>query len=492
MTSETNIRDKVVLIAEDSRALCRELERRIRREVGLDVRVCTTRAEAEGLLCERCDDVFAAIVGLRLLDAPDGEVVDVCCCRSVPCIVFTADMEEATRRDMFTRNILDYVVKDANAVSNIVDYLKRLTLTYGERILIIDDSAAVSAVLVDMLGRQMYRVESVSDAETGLRLLEGNRQYALVVVDYCLPGMDGLEATSAIRAMHAKEHLGIIGISVSDDPTLSVRFIKSGANDFIAKPFQMEEFFSRVANNVETVVNQRNLSEAKAVMNRFLGMASHDLRSPINSVKGFTEMLLDGAYGDVTDNQAEALDFIRAANNHMRNLVVDLLDMSVFEAGELQLVKESADLCDLIDLRIRIHTLDARKKNIAVRANCADIGHFFFDTRRISQVIDNLLTNGVKFTPQGGTVTISLDKADGMARVCVRDTGQGVPPGEEELLFQSFKKTSVRPTGGESSTGLGLPIVKTIVEEHGGQVWVESRYGEGAAFYFTLPLVGSA
>ena len=456
----------------------------------METYACMTLAEADDFLNIWSDDIFVAILGLRLIDAPDGEVVDMCCSRSVPCIVFTADVEESIRREMFAKNIIDYVIKDANAVSNIIDYIIRLNRNLDEKILIIEDSASVRLSLDDMLRRHMFQVESLSTAESGLAMLEEGRDFTLAVIDYCLPGMDGLEMTRIIREKFSKEELAIIGISVSDDPDLTVRFIKSGANDYLRKPFHLEEFFCRVDNNVEIVVNQRTTREAKAVMNRFLGMASHDLRSPINSVKGFVGLLLEGAYGEVTDVQAEALEYIQAANDHMCDLVLDLLDVSVIEAGELRLVKEPADLCALVELRKRIHALGAKEKNISVSVDCADIGMFPFDSKRIAQVVDNLLTNALKFTPSGGSVSIAVDRAGDMARVCVRDSGQGIPPGEDELLFQSFRKTSVRPTAGESGTGLGLSIVKTVVEGHGGRVWVESEYGYGASFFFTLPIDG--
>lgn len=489
MNTERTIDDQVVLIVEDSRSISSELKRRVSIKADMETHVCTTLAEATEYLKTHGPDIFLAILDLHLPDSPYGEVVDLFCDRGIPCIVFTADMEEATRQEMFTKPIIDYVVKDANAVTNIVDYIIRLKADREVKILVVEDSKSFRVSLVDILQRHMYQVTAVADAEAGLKLAEEAADFTLVITDYGLPEMDGVTLTRRLRTLFSKEDLGIIGISVSDDPKISVRFIKSGANDFIPKPFEIEEFISRVANNVETVLNQRNLRDAKAVMNRFLGMASHDLRTPINSVKGFTDLLLEGGYGDLTDDQVEALEYIQSANNHMRDLVVDLLDMSAIEAGELKLVKAPANLSELIDLRLRIHALGAKKKNITVTADCADIGRFTFDVRRIGQVMDNLLSNALKFTPQGGAVTVSLDKVDDMVRVCVRDTGQGVPPGEEDLLFQSFKKTSVQPTAGESSTGLGLTIVKNIVEEHGGEVWVESDYGHGASFYFTLPFV---
>lgn len=400
----------VVLIVEDSRSISRELERQIRLGVGMSSYVCTTMAEAEAFIDEHGKDVFVAILDLNLPDAENGEVVDLFCERQVPSIVFTANMDENVRREMLSKAIIDYVVKDDKAVSNIIEYIKRLLVNRTVRVLIVEDSTSCRTSLCELLRRHMYQVHGVIDAETGLQVVEELGDIRLVVIDYGLPGMDGVEMTRRIREKFGKDEVAIIGISVTDDPMLSIKFIKSGANDFLEKPFQMEEFFCRVANNVEMVVSLRNLSEAKAVMNRFLGMASHDLRSPINSIKGFTAMLLEGVYGELNEDQTESLEYVQSANNHMRDLVVDLLDMSVIEAGELVLVKAPASICDLIDLRVKIHAVEAQRKGIDLKAERSEIGKFSFDLSRIGQVMDNLLTNAVKFTPEGGSVVVSLER----------------------------------------------------------------------------------
>jgi signal transduction histidine kinase len=165
-----------------------------------------------------------------------------------------------------------------------------------------------------------------------------------------------------------------------------------------------------------------------------------------------------------------------------------LLDISVIEAGALELLRTKSDLKRLIELRLRVHSIGAKKKTLVLTSSLDDVPEFSFDSRRVGQVLDNLLTNAMKFSPQGGNIEVSLRVEDGEAVVAVRDHGQGVPPGEEELLFQSFKQTSVRPTAGEPGTGLGLPIVRKIVEAHGGRVWAESVYGHGATFFFSLPM----
>ncbi|BCS90214.1 hybrid sensor histidine kinase/response regulator [Pseudodesulfovibrio sediminis] len=476
-----------ILIVEGSRYICAELERRISQELGFDTHICQTQAAALEYLDARADTVFLAILGLTLPDSSEGEIVDLFCGRNIPTLVFTANMDSLIREEMLCKSILDYVIKDPNAVSNIIEYIRLLRTNQQVRILVVEDSKSFRKFLHDILSRQMYDVVAVEDAEIGMELLKDN-DFTLAVVDYELPGMNGVEFTRQARMQYRKDELAILGISNSDEPMLTVRYLKGGANDFLAKPFEVEELLGRARQSVENIVTMRNYKNAIAVKNRFLGMASHDLRSPINGIKGFTELLLEGVFGEMSEEQREALENIRSANEHMLALVVDLLDLVVIEAGELQLHKTRASLIDSIALRIRIHSVSARKKHISISTECDDPGEFEFDTSRIGQVMDNLLSNALKFTPDGGSVFVTLCQRNGMAEVCVRDSGQGIPPGEEDLLFQSFQKTSVRPTAGEQSTGLGLPIVKTIVEKHGGTVWVESEYGQGAAFCFSFPM----
>lgn len=476
-----------VLIVDDSRVVALGLQRSIQESLGLEVDCLETYDEAREYLGRHARSIFLSILDLNLPGSPDGEIVDLFCSMSVPCIVFTSDFSEATRKKMLSKDIIDYVIKDAHAVGNIVSYIKGLIRNREFKVLVVEDSESFRFKLCSLLHKQMFQVIDVADAESALRMLEQHDDIRMIVTDYLMPGMDGVELTKAIRKRYGLEEKIVIGLSSSTDPMLTAHFIKSGANDFIAKPFSSEEFYCRVTHNVETSQFIYDLQEANRVKNEFLGMAAHDLRSPINGINGLSEMLLEGLCGEINDEQREIIEFIHSANTHMNHLVSDLLDISVIESGKLRLIKAEEDLVRLIESRLRIHGISAKQKSLSIAADLAPVAPFEFDQRRMGQVLDNLLTNAIKFSPANGSIDVSLEKGDSEVKVCVADHGQGVPPGEEELLFERFRKTSVQPTAGESSTGLGLPIVKKIVEAHGGRVWVESEYGQGATFCFTLP-----
>lgn len=233
--------------------------------------------------------------------------------------------------------------------------------------------------------------------------------------------------------------------------------------------------------------SERSLIELNDVKNRFLGMAAHDLRNPLASIRGFSDLLLGEAVGPLNEDQREFLALIREVSQDMLALLNDLLDVSVIESGKFSLRCENAFLHALCAERIHLSEVLASKKEIRYERALEEIPDFPFDVSRIGQVVDNLLSNANKFSPRGSTVRISLVLEEENAVFSVRDQGPGVPPREQQSLFGEYQKGSARPTGGEKSTGLGLAIAKRIVEAHGGFIWVKSD-GPGATFGFHLPI----
>lgn len=230
------------------------------------------------------------------------------------------------------------------------------------------------------------------------------------------------------------------------------------------------------------------LKELNELKDRFLGIAAHDLRGPLASIRGFSEVLLDGDAGPLTGEQREFAGIIHEVSEGMLALVNDLLDISVIESGKLDLRPREASLADVVRERVRLLEVVARKKNSTIETQTGDFNRTLpFDPDRIGQVVDNLVGNAIKFSPAGSRIQVIVEDGGGCATVTVRDNGPGIKPEEQARLFDAFQKLSARPTGGEQSTGLGLSIVKKIVEAHQGTVGVESEPGGGARFFFTLP-----
>ena len=228
-----------------------------------------------------------------------------------------------------------------------------------------------------------------------------------------------------------------------------------------------------------------DLLEANETKDKFLGMAAHDLRNPINVVRMMSEMLMSMDLDESTKKE-----FYRDINSnamHMLNLINDLLDVSAIANGIVLLRLAQNNLMSNLQDRIRMQQLTADAKEITVIVEDADIPDSVFDGERIGQVADNLLSNAVKYSPSGSTVCVSFKADEDRVQFSVEDEGPGIPENELDNLFQEFTKLSTRPTAGESSTGLGLSIVKKIVDSHNGTIDVDSEVGRGTRFIVSLP-----
>jgi signal transduction histidine kinase len=233
---------------------------------------------------------------------------------------------------------------------------------------------------------------------------------------------------------------------------------------------------------------ERKLVELNQLKNKFLGIAAHDLRNPLSSIRGFSEILLSEGAGPLSEEQKEFLTIIYHASEGMLALVNNLLDISVIESGKLDLQLKRQPLQKLLAERLRMSRIIGEKKQIGLQATCEEIPDVLVDGNRIAQVIDNLIGNALKFSPPGSMVYITLRREGEAAKISVRDQGPGISPQDQAKMFGEFQRLSAKPTGGEKSSGLGLAIVKKIVEAHKGSLGVESQLGLGSTFFFTIPI----
>jgi signal transduction histidine kinase len=233
----------------------------------------------------------------------------------------------------------------------------------------------------------------------------------------------------------------------------------------------------------------RRLNELK---NTFLGIAAHDLRSPIGYIQTATDLLLDkSAWSSKEEWQAYLNEFLQSLGDQTRHILAlleDLLDVSVIESGRLTLKLEVVEVGDFLREVVSRHVPIAAQKGTRVALDGAPAGAVSADPNRLTQVMDNLIANAIKFSPPGSAVQVSAQRDKSSWRVQVKDQGPGITEADRERLFQSFSRLSALPTAGEKSTGLGLAITRRVVEAHGGQIGVDSSPGQGSTFWFTLPV----
>ncbi len=285
--------------------------------------------------------------------------------------------------------------------------------------------------------------------------------------------------------------------SISNDQAAALRDAMKkifGCADENQKPLSYESYSKMTSLNNEMANLQRELYKKNAELerlnklkNEFLGMAVHDLRNPLNAIMGFSQYLLDSSNVPLQPDQSRILGNIYSASRFMFRIVEELLDISSIESGSLNLDIKETDYVELIKNNIELNSYPAKQKNIEISFIQEDeIPLMKIDAGKIEQVLNNLISNAVKFSNSGSSINISIKRKDSKVITSVADKGQGIPEAEIEKVFKPFPKMSVKSTSGEKSTGLGLAIVKKIIEGHRGTVWVESRHGEGAVFSFSL------
>jgi len=268
----------------------------------------------------------------------------------------------------------------------------------------------------------------------------------------------------------------------------------------------LAEALSIVERQRDELVEQRKIAEeASAFKTELLGMAAHDLKNPLQVVIGYAQLLKE---------QKSAEDYaakIEDAARHMLSLIQALLESAAAETGKLKLELKVVDVSQLVKLVVEFNRERARLKNQTIHCNAQPECYACIDTNRFGEAIENLISNAIKYSPEGKNIWITVQKvalekshwrrkedwaqplpSQELVEIAVRDEGQGISAEDMPKLFGKFQKLSARPTGGESSTGLGLAIVKQLVELHGGKVWAESK-GEslGTTFFITLPAVGN-
>ncbi|MBZ4649038.1 MAG: hypothetical protein JG760_1289 [Desulfomicrobiaceae bacterium] len=252
-----------VLVVDDSPMFLQVVRRRLAEEVDAEVVAAANLRAARTAMAEHRFDV--ALLDLNLPDAPGGEVVDLALAHHIPTIVFAGDCSEQTRSRLWAQHIVDYIVKEgAESLEYAVRLVRRILRNREIAVLVVDDSATVRHMLAEMLAVHCFTVLEATDGSEGLRLLAEHPNVRLVITDYEMPQMNGVRLVQAARRLFPKEELAIIGISGHEQKDLSARFLKSGANDFLHKPFSAEELYCRITQNLdllEYIRTIRDLSE---------------------------------------------------------------------------------------------------------------------------------------------------------------------------------------------------------------------------------------
>jgi two-component system sensor histidine kinase/response regulator len=354
------------------------------------------------------------------------------------------------------------------------------------RILVVDDQPANLQIVGSMLGNLGHEIIPAEDGATALKRV-ALRPPDLILLDLLMPGMDGCEVCTQLKANPAWQNIPVIFLSAADDKELIVRALDSGGVDYITKPFNQGELISRVRTQLVLKAARDRLRQLAEDKDELLGILAHDLKNYLGGMN-VSAGLLHRQIARYNDERVTQL-----AENIFRTSAQSLAFVKEFLANAaadhgFSFTPAAINLTEVVAETARQYEEAAQQKRIAVHADFPEQPvTALADATALDQVLDNLVSNALKFSPPGKRVFLSVRSINGHAECLVRDEGPGFSADDKARMFRRYGRLSARPTGGEPSTGLGLSIVRKLVLGMGGQLWCESTEGQGATFIVRLP-----
>jgi signal transduction histidine kinase len=384
-------------------------------------------------------------------------------------------------------------------------------------ILAVDDEPRNLIALESILADEDINLVKARSGEEALKQLL-KHDFALILLDLHMPEMDGFETASLIRRRARSRSSPIIFMTADYGADTQVATGYSiGAVDYMFKPLDPDVLRSKVAVFVELFAKNRQVEVqaqlladageklqasneeledrnrlielADGYKSQFLANMSHELRTPLNAILCFSELLIDDVSGRIdSKTRLKFLNQINSSGQHLLSLISDILDLAKVEAGRIELHLAKTAVAEAIDVVVRTVEALAAKKNITIVSEPGRDLYLTADPGKLKQMLLNLVSNGLKFTPTGGQVTIAAHRDGSIVEISVSDTGIGISEADLQLIFKEFKQLDQGLDRHQEGTGLGLALTKRFAELHGGTVSVKSLKGIGSTFTLRLPV----
>ena len=356
------------------------------------------------------------------------------------------------------------------------------------RILIVDDVSRNIQILGHILQAANYRVNYALGGQQAIELAKEN-DFALILLDIMMPEMDGYETCSHLKALDKYKDVPVIFLTAKDDIASIKKGFEVGGVDYIVKPFNREELMARVQTHVTLWLQKREQIAFNRTKDKLFSIIGHDLGSPMSAIQNLAELMLENydKYDDKTIKKY--LKHIFEQSSTTSNLLINLLEGAALQAGRIKVLKGDFDCSDVVEKCFVINKQNALNKNISLVSNVKVGNKIYADENLLTTAIRNLISNAIKFTPEGGKVSINIDNNTDFVKIEIQDTGVGIDENNLKNLFDNINFFTTRGTGGEKGTGLGLAICREFVEIQGGTINVESQTGVGSKFTIQLPIL---
>lgn len=356
------------------------------------------------------------------------------------------------------------------------------------RVLVVDDQPANIQVVGNVLGKLGYEIVPAADGASALKRM-ALRQPDLILLDVIMPGMSGFEVCRQIRENPAWKDIPVIFVSAADDKDLVVRAFNDGGVDYVTKPFNHAELVSRVKTHLMLKAARDQLYQLAEDKDELMGILAHDLKNHLSGMQLSAQLLKDRIDSQTDAKTVRLVDNMYRSTGQLLSFVKEFLANASVDHGS-ELTRQRVNFAETITEAVQEYQEAAARKNLRLNLFLPDTETIIYgDTMALNQVLDNLISNAVKFSFPDKEINITVRCVEECIECTIQDQGPGFTPEDKQKMFRRYGRLSARPTGGEPSTGLGLSIVKKLVQEMGGDVACESQVGAGATFTLRLPSV---
>lgn len=368
------------------------------------------------------------------------------------------------------------------------------------KILIVDDEAGIRSGINRILRNFTVSFPFMEEdfefdlleTETGEEAIEiiNNQAIDIVLLDNKLPGIEGIEVLEYIKTNKISTSVMMITSYASLD--LAVRATKNGAFNFIPKPFTPQELRTAIESITKHLYLKRMThkmhKEGKQIRFQFLTVLSHELKSPLNAIEGYLRIMQDKQAGNNIDDYQQMISRSMERIKGMRNLILDLLDLTRIESGQKKQNLKDVDLVEIAKLAMDTMEPMAIQKNLKIKTDFPEQEIIKADANEIEIIFNNLISNAIKYNKEGGEVNISIKKHKAELKIIVGDTGIGMNKEETAQLFKEFSRIRNEKTKSISGSGLGLSITQKILKLYKGKIEVSSQEDKGSVFTVTIPM----
>lgn len=353
------------------------------------------------------------------------------------------------------------------------------------RILVVDDQPANVQIVGSVLGKLGHEIIPAEDGLTALKRV-ALKLPDLILLDLLMPGMDGCQVCLQLKANPDWQHIPVIFLSAADDKDLIVRALDSGGVDYITKPFNQAELVSRVRTQLALKAARDQMRQLAEDKDELLGILAHDLKNYLGGMNVSAGLLQRQVARSGDDRAKQLAENILRSSGQSLAFVKEFLANAAADHG-FSFNSAPVNLTEIAAATVREFEEAAQQKGILIETDFPPTPvEALADTSALDQVLDNLISNAIKFSTPGKRVFLSVRLADLHAECLVRDEGPGFSASDKTRMFRRYGRLSARPTGGEPSTGLGLSIVRKLVLGMGGELSCESEEGKGAVFTVRL------